>query len=574
MLIPIFLFFNTLNQELFETEQEKDYETILFELENLKYNPIDLNTADLKELSKIPFLKPADCLKIIGYREKFGRFEKVDDLLKIKGIDKEFVELIRPYVTIKSKPVKWKGVQSRLRFQKELDKNDSEAYYTKNIFEMQDYKIFLVTEKDPYESSFFDYYSTGILIDEGKRKFAFGNYNLDFGSGIILSSIGTFFQGTDFRLLTHERGIIPYTSSIENGGFFGAALSDTLFLNYALFYSNQKLDGRIDTSGYAKSFDPSGHHTDSASNARKDRIREEIFGYNLRYTKDNIMSGFTTYWSVYEPAFICSDSTIDFYGKNYFISGLNLKYFQERFILFAEFARSFQNRLGSVFGWTGLLPYNFIFNIAGKYFNPGFYAPKGAEADEDYIGLYFDLNNSSRIIDAGTNINIYTNNQADTNRYDLRFNLGKKVGFTEIKINLRWLYRENYKEISGSRIFLKFKLKRFLYFDLRLEEKCDYGDSLKRGLFGGVEAGIDTRFVAAKFRYGLFDTDSYSTRIYVYEPDLPGIINNRMVYGKGRYGFCYLSLRILKNISFSIKLSFMKKDFLTKKLGVQLDTKF
>ncbi|MEO0129431.1 MAG: helix-hairpin-helix domain-containing protein [candidate division WOR-3 bacterium] len=574
MLALIFLLFHTLNQDLFETEQEKDFETILFELENLKNNPVDLNTADLRELSKIPFLKPADCLKIIGYREKFGSFETVDGLLKIKGFDREFVELIRPYLTVKTKPFKWQAVQNRLRLQKELDKVGSEEYYTKNIFAMQDYKIFIVTEKDPYESSFLDYYSAGVLIDEGKRKFALGNYNLDFGSGIILSSTGTFFQGTDFRLLTREWGITPYTSTMENGGFFGSALTDTLFINYALFYSNQKLDGRIDTSGYARSFDPSGNHTDSASNAHKDRIREEIFGYNIRYIKDKILLGQTTYWSDYEPSFVCSDSTIGFYGKNYFMTGFNLNYYADRFILFAEFARSFQNRLGSIFGWAGLLPYNFEFNIAGKYFNPGYYAPKGAEADKDYIGLYFDLNNNSPIVHAGTTVNIYTNNQADTNRYDLKFNLGKKIGFTDIKINLRWLYCDDYKEISSSRIFLRFKIKRFLYFDLRLEEKYDYRDSLKRGIFDGVELGIDTRFVDAKCRYGLFDTDSYSTRIYVYEPDLPGIINNRMVYGKGRYGFIYCSIKPTKNISITMKFTLLEKISTKKELGIQLDTKF
>ncbi|MEO0123655.1 MAG: hypothetical protein ABIL69_06600, partial [candidate division WOR-3 bacterium] len=124
------------------------------------------------------------------------------------------------------------------------------------------------------------------------------------------------------------------------------------------------------------------------------------------------------------------------------------------------------------------------------------------------------------------------------------------------------------------RIFLRFKIKRFLYFDLRLEEKYDYRDSLKRGIFDGVELGIDTRFVDAKCRYGLFDTDSYSTRIYVYEPDLPGIINNRMVYGKGRHGFIYCSIKPTKNISITMKFTLLEKISTKKELGIQLDTKF
>lgn len=573
-MMTVFFIFATLNQNFFEIEQEKDLETILFELEQLKNNPIDINTADLQQLSKIPFLKIPDCLKIIGYREKYGLYESIDDLLKIKGIDKGLVDLIRPYISVKVKPVKWKGLESRIRTQKDLNKSRSEEYYTRTIFAINDYKLFVVTEKDPYELSLLDYYSTGILIEEEKRKFAIGNFNLDFGSGAMLSSTGSFFQSTDFRILTRERGIIPYTSTSENGGFFGTAISDSLFLNYCLFYSNLKLDGRIDTSGYARSFDPSGNHIDSASIARKDRIREEIFGYNIIYKKENLQLSQSSYWSNYDPAFVGSDSTTDFYGRSYFLSGLGCKYNGDGFILFSEFVRSFQNRLGIIFGWSGILPYNFDFNLAGKYFNPGFYAPKGAEAENDYVGLYFELNNHSYIIDAGTALNIYTNNQADTNNYDLRLNIGKNFGIAEIRLKFRWLYREENKELTGSRVFLRLKPKKFFYLDIRLEDRYAYEDILKNGLFGGIEFGLELKSASIKTRFGEFDTDSYSTRIYVYEPDLPGIINNRMLYGKGRYGFLYLGLKPLKNINLFLKYSVIEKDSITNHIGAQIETKF
>ncbi|MEO0095793.1 MAG: helix-hairpin-helix domain-containing protein [candidate division WOR-3 bacterium] len=569
----VILLFTTLSQDLFETEQEKDFETILFLLEDLKNNPVDLNTADLKELSRIPFLKISDCLRIISYRGKVGMYESVDELYMIKGIDKGLVDLIRPYLYVKTKPLKWKGLQSRLRLRKDLDKNGSQEYYTRTTFEVNDYRVFLVTEKDPYESSVIDYYSGGILITEGKRKFALGNYNLDFGSGVMLSSTGSFFQSNEFRLLTREQGVIPYTSTAENGGFFGSALIDSLLLNYCLFYSNQKLDGRIDTSGYARSLDPSGNHIDSASIACKDCIREEIFGYNLSYTKNNLQVSQSSYWSTYEPGFICSDSTIGFYGKNYSSSSLGLKYYADQFVTFAEFVRSFQNRFGGVFGWTGLLPYNFEFNLAGKYFNPGFYAPKGAEAEDDYIGCFIDLGNHSRLFYAGTTINIYSNNQADTNNYDLRLNLGKAFGITEAKITFRWLYRDEFKELSGSRVFLRIKPKKFIYLDLRLEEKYVYGDSLRKGIFGSIECGFERGFAIIKTRLGIFNTDSYSARIYVYEPDLPGIISNRMLYGDGKYGFAYLTLKFLRNISISFKYSIIDKDIITQHIGSQVDIK-
>ncbi len=570
----IFLLIVTIvSNDFFETEEQTDFEVILLDLENLKNNPIDLNTTSLQDLVKIPFLKVVDCLKIIGYRENYGLYESVDDLYKVNGLSPDLIELIRPYVTVKRKTLRWEGMQNRIRLQKDVKSENSEEYYTRTTIDVNDYKIYLVTERDPFETSFFDYYSAGILIDEGRRKFALGNYNLDFGSGVMLSSVGSFFQGRDFRVLTAERGIIPYTSVIENGGFFGAALSDTFFLNYCIYYSDQKLDGRIDTSGYARSFDPSGNHIDSASLVRKDRIREEIFGYNLQYSTNDIQLSQRTYWSEYEPAFICLDSTSGFYGKDYWLAGIEIKYYTEQFLIFAEVCRSFQDHIGGLFGWTGLMPLNFEFNLASKYFNPGFYAPKGAETETDYLGAYFDLSNRSRLLDAGTTLNIYTNSEVDTSNYDLRLNLAKTLGVAEAKIQSHWLYRESDKILSGSKVFLRIKPKKFLYLDLRLEDKYAYEDTLRKGIFGGVELGLITERFSARGRYGLFDTDSYSARIYAYEPDLPGIINNRMLYGEGSYGFVYLGIKPTKNLNISVKYFAMDKDSLNQHIGVQLDTK-
>ncbi|MEO0166630.1 MAG: helix-hairpin-helix domain-containing protein [candidate division WOR-3 bacterium] len=567
----IYLFFLTLNQDFWENAQEKDLETILWELEELKDNPLDLNTAGLEELSKIPFLKPTDCLKIIGYRERYGEFESVDDLLKIKGFEKGLLELVRPYLTVNTRKIKWRGLHNSIRFQKEL--NSSEKFYTRTILNLNDYQIFLVTEKDPGESSFFDYYSTGVVVEEKQRKFALGNYNLDYGAGVMLSTLGSFFSGSDFRFLIRERGITPYTSTMENGGFFGAALSDTLLLNYCIFYSNQKLDGKVDTSGHAWSFDPSGIHADSAGLARKDRIREEIIGYYLNYKTKTFQLYQSTYWSAYEPTFVCRDSNNEFYGKDYTLTGIGGRYGGERFIVFGEFARSFASRLGCIFGWTGLLPYNFEFSLAGSVFNPGFYAPKGIEAKDDYLGLCIDFVQHSRIFNSGTTVNIYTNSLNDTTHYDLRLNFGRTIGFTETKLTFNWRYRQSYKISSGSKVSLRLQPRKPIYLDLRLQDKYLYGDSIKKGLFGGIEFGWSGALIGSKIGFGIYDTESYLTRIYVYEPDLPGVLNNRVAYGKGRYGFGYLMVKPLPKIVLHCKYAINEKDSLIHTLGFQAEIK-
>ncbi|MEO0216747.1 MAG: helix-hairpin-helix domain-containing protein [candidate division WOR-3 bacterium] len=570
----ILLLICSLDATIFESEEQKDLETYLFKMEELKENPVDINTANLEELLKIPFLKIPDALKIVAYRDKYGPFENLEDLYRIPSIDSITIAQLRPYLTVKKKPLRLRKIESRIRFKRNLKENGSITYYTRNIVGINDYTIFLITERDPYENSFFDYYSTGVLIEEQKRHFIMGRYNLDFGSGVMLSSTGSFFQGIDFRMLTSQRGIIPYTSTMENGGFFGAALSDSLLLNYCLFYSNQRLDGTVDTAGYARSFDESGEHIDSLSQSRKDRIMEEIFGYNVQYRYGSLLFSNSTYWSGYEPAFACDDSLTGFYGSNYWISGVDLKFFAEKFLVFGEVVRSFRNRPGGILGWSGVMPYNFEFNLATKYFSPGFYAPKGVESDEDHIGVVIDFNNRSRFINAGTTFNVFTDCNADTSNYDLRLNLAKIVGFVEFKSQLRWLFHAGIKELSGSKIFLRLFPKNFLYFNLRLEDKYSFDDTIFRGIAGALDIGLDTKFVEFVIRLAVFDSENYKTRIFVFEPDLPGVINNRMLYGKGECGLIFIKLSPINKFNISLKYFAMNRDSLSQQFGIQLDTRW
>jgi competence protein ComEA len=62
--------------------------------------PIDLNTADVAALQTVPGIGPALAKRIVEFREKEGPFERVDDLLKIRGIGEKSLAKIRPYVTV------------------------------------------------------------------------------------------------------------------------------------------------------------------------------------------------------------------------------------------------------------------------------------------------------------------------------------------------------------------------------------------------------------------------------------------------------------------------------------------
>jgi len=61
---------------------------------------INLNTATLEELTKLKRIGPAYAQRIIDYREKYGPFEKIEDLMKVKGIGQKTFDANKDMITV------------------------------------------------------------------------------------------------------------------------------------------------------------------------------------------------------------------------------------------------------------------------------------------------------------------------------------------------------------------------------------------------------------------------------------------------------------------------------------------
>ncbi len=62
--------------------------------------PININTATIAQLETLPGIGPNTAKSIVDFRNHSGPFQRVEDLLAIKGISKSKLEKLRPYVTV------------------------------------------------------------------------------------------------------------------------------------------------------------------------------------------------------------------------------------------------------------------------------------------------------------------------------------------------------------------------------------------------------------------------------------------------------------------------------------------
>ena len=61
---------------------------------------IDINKATAVELTAIPGVGSVIAQRIVEFRDKQGRFRRVEDLMKIRGIGEKSFQKIRPYVKV------------------------------------------------------------------------------------------------------------------------------------------------------------------------------------------------------------------------------------------------------------------------------------------------------------------------------------------------------------------------------------------------------------------------------------------------------------------------------------------
>ncbi|MFC2166106.1 ComEA family DNA-binding protein [Acidobacteriota bacterium] len=64
---------------------------------------IDINTASVSELQKLPRIGEKVAQRIVDFRKQHGDFKKIEEIMKVKGVGEKTFKLIKDLIVVKTK---------------------------------------------------------------------------------------------------------------------------------------------------------------------------------------------------------------------------------------------------------------------------------------------------------------------------------------------------------------------------------------------------------------------------------------------------------------------------------------
>jgi len=476
-------------------------------------------------------------------------------------------------------------------------------YYKNNIF------WGITAEKDQGEEFFkgsqkngFDYYSAHLFFRNIGRmkKLAIGDYHLQFGQGLALWS-GLSFGKSVFVLNTMKNatGINKYASVDENNFFRGVATSWEISNHFQVsaFYSNKKIDGNVTNSDTVSnevlevsSLQITGYHRTPNELADKHTVGLQVMGGNVSYRSNkHLKIGTTVAHYLFSSAVnkpVKPYNQYEFRGKQLTNGSIDYQYSYNRFYLFGEVAASDNGGVSQIHGANISLASNFMFSTLyrnyGKTYQSIYASPFGENskpANEQgyYIGgttypyknwevsAYYDLFHFPWLkyrVDA------------PSSGYDYLVHV---IFHPSRNFNMYWKYQEKMKYQNQStdipevitsivpvktqrlRYHINYKINEVLELRNRIEVSRYQKDTMatEKGymIYQDIIYKPKRIPLTMAFRFSLFDTDTYNSRIYAYENDILYAFSIPAYFYRGKRYYLTLKYHIANNVDLWLRFS-------------------
>lgn len=322
---------------------EETYE-LLCELEQ---HPIDINTATREQLEQFPFLSAQQVEGLMEYQYRYGPMKSASELMMIPSLGYQERRLLTYFIYIgEESEEKFPSIKQIMKYGRHEvmatgrlpfyeRKGDREGYlgppyrhWLRYQFTYGDYlKLGLVGAQDAGEPFFagqnrwgYDYYSPYLQLKQMGcvESLVLGRYRASLGMGLILNS--SFSQGKVAMLqnLGRPTTTLRAHSSRSEADYLqgvGATARLSKGLTLTAFASYRAMDATLNKDGTASSIVTSGYHRTETEMAKKHNLKNTTMGGSLRYNRYGLHFGANAVYTHLDRRL--SPNTSILYRQNY-----------------------------------------------------------------------------------------------------------------------------------------------------------------------------------------------------------------------------------------------------------------
>ena len=459
----------------------------------------------------------------------------------------------------------------------------------------------LTAEKDAGETlqNGYDHYAFHLMVKDVKnlKALVVGDYRIEAGQGLVA---GSAFGSGKSSMVTNVRRSSKVISKYGSAGEFGylKGLAGTYKLGNAKvtgFVSYQAIDANVaefDDSGKPLRFSSlqiTGLHNTESSLEQKNSIRQFVTGSVLSYRNGNYKLGLNALHASYNAEFVPDNTAFykvhGFRGKQNTNASIDYTWYVRQMYFFGEAAISEKGATALLFG-ANIHPNEATTLVfAARNYEPDYYATFAGGFGEQsntqnekglYSAIKFQLPHRvevSAYLDTyrfpwasfthslptvGTD-GLVAINWGINRKTHLLLQYKNEQKPTDVPATYE---RKNLTAITGKealKLILNFIPMRGVSLKTRLEtSRFRFGeDAPERGyyLFQDVAHKPEFGKLSWYLRYGIFDTDSYNTRIYAYENDVLYAFSVPAVYGKGIRTYAMLKYEPTEQIDIWLKIA-------------------
>ena len=595
---------------------------VLDNLQRLEEEPLDIAGASAAELQQIPGMSVQAACQIVEYRSSHP-IEGLSDLHNIKGFDQQLIDAIEPYVSVVGNSVRSGAKRTltlRTRIMRKLTQSatvqdgqylgSQDKIYNRlvgklNLSPRNQYdrgagdllqgavvSFGVLASKDPGERNAADLLrgQIALTIPQISMRIIVGDYLVDGGQGVVFWRPTGFSKGGEATsgVARNGAGVWPSLSTGQSM-FRGIGVNiEPKRLGVHFFYSDNLLDATTDSTSAVTHIQSDDLHRTPAELAKKHQLREKTFGGRISYDAGNgLKIGLSGFNSMFDKM-ITIDGPFALHGNQSSAVGLDVLYSDRSLSVFAECgedrSRAFAGVAGlSVSVHSDLTVAFLARSFSSRYNNlhsSGF--SESGDGCKNESGVYAGLTYRST---NGLRISAY----ADQYGFPWRtygslmpsegheYFVGVDMQVRD-NVRLEFQYRQKVKtEMNSPAVFtvtdqsaagtpLRTTCRATVSvqpFPSTRWQNCVEIASVagEHGMLMYQDVNTDfTSSLSVSVRLVAFQSESYASRVYEYEADLPGAYSSPALFGRGFRYYLLARYRWERALALTVKYSQTNKE--------------